>query len=396
VQLVDTTLQGLAWQVLGSRITQRMSSIRPGTRTASQLLHVRKAQYNFRELRNWSRVAEQILDRENGAVFVDADEQRNRVEIGVSDVTTWTRVYSELLSRGVPESALHGGVTPRTRLTSQDLHSKVRPISAGLQVENDSGYSQRVYCGLGANTIDPYSGSVAFVTNAHCTHLFGSVSVSDLFYQNDSPYTEVGIEHWDDSPWQYTSDCSNYRYYHPSGVCRYSDMAVVDYLPDVGSSLDSVDFGYITRTTYRGSGVGIVGSLVIDSANRHFEIIGPYYTIPTGIYLDRMGRTSGWTYHNTSSACTTEYVNSATPPRKLWCQYRTGGGAQDGDSGSPFFSVVDCAPGQPTRADGTACVKFAGLHWGTNPDGRSLFSSITGMQTDFGYALLMRPTDWPH
>lgn len=226
---------------------------------------------------------------------------------------------------------------------------------------------------------------------------FGNLSTPRLFFNFNFAGEELGWEIYDPSPWQSTSDCSLYLASHPTGICRYSDAAVVDfrYLP-----ADSVEFGYVARTMFYGSGVGIVGSRKIDPSNRHHEITEKYYSIPTGIYLDRLGVTSGWTYHNVSTACYTQYLEPEADGNpyyhaKLWCQYKTGGGTSGGDSGGPYWAYVYCTPSDPTRPDGTDCIRLAGVHWGRDDNtGRSLFSPISGIETDLG-TLGVRVSDNP-
>ena len=385
IHLKDTRQRGVAERVLAQRLAIARQSRRPDGRAIAATVQVRQAAFDFRELRSWSRVAERLLDSEPSAVYIDVNEETNRVEIGVADSAGEVRINAGLRSSRVPPSAIDVFVTPRPRANQGGLTivDRVRPLPGGVDF----------VCTLGFNA--NRAGLLGFVTASHCTNVFASAASPRQFWQGGDP---LGEETYDPAPWQFTSDCQNYRQFNPGGVCRYSDAAFADYRYFPSSS---VDFGHIARTMYVGYPIGQMGSLIIDQSNRHFEIVDKYYSIPVGVYVYRVAAQSGWTMHNTSSACTTEYVQATSHGgvfyrAKLWCQYRTGGGSRSGDSGGPIFASFSCAPGQPYRADGTECVWVAGINWG-EVDGvhRTLFSPISGVETDLG-TLGVRPIDRPY
>jgi hypothetical protein len=385
IQLKDIKQRGLAERVLAQRLAIARQSRRPDGSSIAAMVQVRPAAFDFRELRGWGRVAERLLDSEPSAVYVDVNEQTNHVEIGVSDAAGAARINAALRDNRVPYSAVEVLVTPTPHATQggATILDNVRPLPGGVYI----------VCTLGVNA--NRGGVLGFVTNSHCTNVFASAASPRQFWQGGDP---LGEETYDPAPWQFTSDCQSFRNLYPGGLCRYSDAAFADYryFPSA-----SVDFGYIARTTYVGYPIGQMGSFTINQSNRHFEVVGKYYSIPVGVYVYRVAAASGWTLHNTSSACTTEYVQATSlggvPYKaKLWCQYRTGGGSRYGDSGGPIFASFSCAPGQPYRPDGTECVWLAGINWG-EVDGvhRTLFSPISGVEADLG-ALGVRPIDRPY
>jgi hypothetical protein len=220
-------------------------------------------------------------------------------------------------------------------------------------------------------------------------------TLSPLTKMGQHVYSDtVATEYLDPSPWQTTSDCQGYRWTHPNGVCRYADAAFFAY---THIPADSVDFGYIARTTFKASLNTQPGSRTINASNKHFEIASKYYSIPTGVYLDRLGQMGGWMWHNVSHACTTVYGEGTNGHgAKMWCQHKTGGGitALNGDSGGPLWAYDNCDSGLPTRPDGTACIRLAGVFWG-EVDGRLIFSQIQNIEVDFGITLGVRPADNP-
>lgn len=267
----------------------------------------------------------------------------------------------------------------KSTLTADSLTHRIRPLPGGMII----GPSR---CTFAFNV--NLGGVRGLLTASHCTKQFASIVPFDTLTNALFVTHRLGIETTDPAPWQTTTDCLTFRAYYASGVCRYADAAFTDYR---FVARDSVDFGFIARTTFRGPGVGIVGSKQIDATNRHFEILGKFYSPPTGIYVDRVGVASGWTFHNISHACTTEYYHGAYHA-KLWCQYRTGGGTNGGDSGAPFVYVYpNC-----TGSSGPTCVSAIGIHWGLSGDGRSIFSPISGIESDLGtIGVLVSDNPWP-
>jgi hypothetical protein len=80
--------------------------------------------------------------------------------------------------------------------------------------------------------------------------------------------------------------------------------------------------------------VGFAGSRTIDPNNRRFEIASKYYAVPTGVFLEAVGVTNGWTtYQVTNSCATIQAPNNVL----LWCQIVGNGRGGGGDSGAPVF-----------------------------------------------------------
>jgi hypothetical protein len=400
VVLVDTSRRELAEQRLKPRIERAQRGNRAGRQIIGSTLRVQRGTFDFKQLRGWAKVAERLMDSEMDAVYVDSNEGTNRVEVGVSSSAGVGRFTRALMAAGVPEQAFDVRLTSPIR-SMTDLNARIRPIPGGVYISYPvSGGTSN--CTLGFNVSLSAVGPIGFATNSHCSPAFGSVSPSTDYRQNSGSTNTVGDEMLDPSPWQNTSDCISFRNLLPmfaDGICRYSDALISDY---DSISEDSVDFGYIARTTWRAALNVRPGSATINSSNKHFEIASKYYSIPQGVYLDRLGTggtpMTGWTYHNVSSACATIIAPKGVGSgyKKMWCQHKMGGGntAVGGDSGGPLWTYDYCDNGQLSRPDGTECISLAGIFWGGDGD-RLWFSQIGNVEIDFGLSLGVRPADKP-
>lgn len=67
--------------------------------------HAVAGQYTMSELAAWTRRASQLLSLP-GVVFVDLDEARNRVAVGVEDASRAQQVQKVLASLGIPRAAV--------------------------------------------------------------------------------------------------------------------------------------------------------------------------------------------------------------------------------------------------------------------------------------------------
>lgn len=307
------------------------------------------ARYDFRELARFKRQARPLLDVE-GAVYVDLDEAGNRIRIAIDRgdaFLTRLDVEGRLAAHGLPADAVEiVEVEPIRPLIT--LRERFRPAPAGVQI-----YFSGFVCTLGANVFR--GGVFGFITNSHCTNTQGGVE-STRYYQHNTTGGAVATETAD--PGYFTGGAcpANRR-------CRYSDSSFARYdTSSIGQ------FARIARTTSRSS--SSAGSITVSTTNPRF-IINARANFPVGgEQLNKVGRTSGWTYGTVSSTCVDTNV-SGTNITQL-CQDHVVAYSAGGDSGSPVF-----------RWTGTSNATFYGLMWGGG-GGTFVFSALENIESELG------------
>jgi hypothetical protein len=307
---------------------------------AVQQLVVREGQYDFPTLAAMRAQADQVVWSLGQVVFTDADEQANRVHIGVETEAAAAAVARALAMAGLPSEAVMISLS-EPEYPMQGLRDRVRPVAGGLQI-NFPGF----LCTLGFN-VRPAGFPDAvhgFVTNSHCTSVRSSMTSTPYWQPTGSVPSPadpnfIGTEEWD-IPFFTSADnpiC-------PVGnLCRWSDAAGMRYATGVENA-----FGQIYRTTG-------FGSLVIDPAMPRWTITEERPRTIVGDSVHKTGRTSGWTRGVTFAACVNVGVAGTTPQQVMLCQDRTNQtpAIAGGDSGSAYYQVI--GPNQ---------VRLVGLLWG--------------------------------
>lgn len=294
---------------------------------------IRRGDYGFAELAAWRKELRQVLSLP-GVVSLDVDEATNRIRIGMdSRARTKSldrdRLERELLFKNAPREAVVVEEAEPIR-PMVNLRDQVRPIAGGFEVANFKA------CTLGFNVFR--EGVFGFVTNSHCTSRQGGVE-GTRFYQNylASGGDFVGVEVAD--PDYFTGgEC-------PAGRrCRFSDSSFIRY-----DAANLGDYGKLARTVSRG---GANGSLEVPAKTPRFIINGRATSVQ-GKPLNKIGRTTGWTFGNVIATCVD--VNVAATDFSQLCQDVVQAGVNSGDSGSPVFSW--------TKGNN---VKLVGILWGGN------------------------------
>jgi hypothetical protein len=297
---------------------------------------MQQGEYDFIQLNALRRQARSVLSLA-GTVFLDADEVRNRVVVGVEDDAAAASVERAVAMLGLPSGAV---VLVRSEPIEldQSLRDVVRPVGGGLQIAWDRAGST-ILCSHGFNVRPHHPAGQhihGFVTNSHCSRERSNM-LSTPYWQPSRVAANLIGEEEHDAPFFTGAPC-------PAGrVCRWSDSLGARYAPGVFNVL-----GIIYRTLFPGT--TSMGSLDIDPANPTWQIVGENVTV-VGQTLHKTGRTSGWTMGPVTATC--QDVNTS-PNITLFCQHRILNLRQGGDSGSPYF----------LRVGGTSNVMLAGLHWG--------------------------------
>jgi hypothetical protein len=312
-----------------------------------------EGRYGWQQLQRWQEDASVEALAVPGAVFVDNDETRNRVLIGVSDPGAEGGIRAATARARIPDDAV---VIERADPIIQvaTLQNVVdRPVRAGVQI-NFPGF----LCSVGFNATSGTQKS--FITASHCTSTQGGVENTPYWQplQSSQP-TQIATEVADPVYQRRIAGC-------PSGRrCRVSDAARAAYINGANQAL-----GAIAQTSGPNNGsLTITGTFSITSDDCTGTLGG---CLHVGNTVNKVGRTTGWT----SGAITNTCVNTGVSGTNIvqLCQTFVSAGVGGGDSGSDVFQVTS----------GTS-VKLAGILWGGNSAGTLfVFSPLANVERDLG------------
>ena len=264
---------------------KRRSAVGEATSTAP-VPEIRQASYSFVQLSAWRDALFGQLVRSDLIIFDDLNEARNLIEIGLKSESGRPASIEIVRQLGIPPNAVEMRVSGRVSSTTDSLRTYKRPLQGGLQIAYHDTAWWTCSFGFNAYRHNAYGGSYGFVTNSHCSSsLFADDNT--IFYQPDTlSVHRIGVSQFDPMP---QPGCS--------GNCRYSDALAAAY--------DTTNFtlGLIARPTNRVLGAGGIGSVAIDGSLPNLNIVGksPYST--QGDLVDKVGRTTGWTYGGVATTC---------------------------------------------------------------------------------------------
>jgi hypothetical protein len=335
-------------------------------------VRVLQGQYDFAQLVAWKRALRPAVLGQPGVVFLDADETRNRVVVGIDGTQAKSLdrggLEKALALKGVPREAVLYQEVPAIRYltgvwtddkakkpATSTIQSAARPVPGGVQIiflDLPLAY----FCTVGFNAY--LGGDFGFVTNSHCTKTRGAVEGTTYAQGNDPFGATVATEIAD--PSYFTGDPC------PSGYqCRYSDSSFAKYNT---SSLGSL--GKLAKTASRGL---LTGSITLKPTTARFSISAVASAL-SGQTVNKIGVTSGWTYGPITNTCADIGVSGTT--NGLLCQNIVRAGSDHGDSGSPVFSWTT-----------GASVKLLGILWGGGSNnGQQVFvySPLANIQQELG------------
>lgn len=303
----------------------------------------------------WWKVALRPLLALPGVVFLDVDETRNRIVIGTdasrSKSLDRDRLEREILAAGVPREAVLLRETAHIEPWT-GLQDKVRPAAGGVQIVF-SGFA----CTLGFNA---YLGAdFGFVTASHCTDVMGEVDGTRFYQSLPGKGTAIGTE-IADPPFTTDSPCPH------GSTCRFSDTAFARY--------DNTHLGALSKIARPIAGSRDSGPLTLKPPSARFTITGRAASPMVGDLVQKVGRTTGWTFGTVIGTCMD--VNEDTGVT-LFCQSLVQLGGGPGDSGSPVFSML---PGNKAL--------LVGLLWGGGDDPTlgvvGVFSPLENIEEDLG------------
>jgi len=301
VYLQDTTRAGEV-QDLGARV------------------EVDQGAYDFRDLSAWKEAVRPLLIQ-RGAVFLDIDEQRNRLLFGVErdSVDAFSdELEGFLRSTRVPrEAVLVEAAEPM--LPVEQLNDRIRPVPGAVQIQSVNGT-----CTLGVNGLR--LGVKGFVTASHCTATRSAVDGTVFFQNTVASGNQIGVE---------TADPGFFGFFQnmscpPGFLCRRSDAAFVAY--------DSAALSAGPKIANPLSCSSQGGSLLVDPFFPRLVVSGVTFGSPVvGSIVTKSGSVSGCTCGPTKNTCTDIVVAGSVPTILMLCQNRVTAGVQAGDSGSPVY-----------------------------------------------------------
>lgn len=335
-------------------------------------VQVRDAAYSFTELAGWrDRMRLGILGAP-GVVFLDADEEANRVVVGVSNEEARSKVVAFVAQAGIPPAAVavhaaggepsYGMSEPATQVgQSGSLKDQSRPMMSGMYVTWDNWKDgQRYGCTIGLIGIQ--NGQTYAVTNAHC---------STIEWRTEATVYSYGAFRATEAKDPRSSDnCGLFWVYY----CRNADASM---FPVGGASaqmgrianpqlLNETADGYLQTSDDP-------QYLTIDPANPSLRISATAGQSTVGDIVYKVGARTGKTRGTVGRTCVD--TNAVEGGHRYYCQHWARYGNDFGDSGAPVFRV---------NADGTATL--AGIHWAKRWDALwyAVYSPYRRIERDLG------------
>lgn len=288
-----------------------------------------------------------------GAVFADNDETVGKLVFGVENDAAIPGIRVALARLGVPTSAYDVQVTePIYQMAT--LRDAFRPTQAGVQI-----HFGQYLCTMGFNADDGTDRS--FITNSHCTNTQGGVEGTQYYQPTSSVDPTVIATEVEDPTYFRGGAC-------PRGKkCRYSDASRARY----SSAVASVR-GDILKTTGANNGSltvsGVFSVTSQDNTTTNFA---------TGLVVNKVGRTTGWTQGKVTRTCVTTAVSGSNIAQICQTFVADPNGASvvgSGDSGSGVFSI--------TSGDN---VQLVGILWGGSSDNKTfVFSPLKNIRDELG------------
>lgn len=303
-----------------------------------------RGDYGFGQLMPWRIRAQELFD-DPQVTFLDADELRNRIVVGVAAAEAIPPVRQRAESLDIPAQALQVEVVPSLEplAFSDTLQKKTRPLIGGVEI-----YGTKP-CTLGF--LARRNGVLGMVTNSHCTSMSGVNG--DSFAQGGQTVATEMI----DPPWGAGLPPTALPFMVAE---RQSDSAFLRILPGI-----TAQRGVLARSPH-----------VWPFTPGGYTIQEKSYFTLCGQLLNKVGRTTGETRGEVTSTCCDEKKSGAPgfpPSLLLSCQHRVELAADYGDSGSPVF-----------KKNGTNAV-LHGLLWGGGEGDMASFSPIAGVENELGF-----------
>jgi hypothetical protein len=334
-----------------------------------QIIIVQK-KYNFLQLRGWRDTLGQQFFQNPGAYGLGIDYEQDRLLMKV-DTQSIAAAQNTASALNIPGDAYIIEDTGRPHLESRcidaahTLRDCFEPAPGGVQGHSIWPDGARWDCTLtGANITQLGQNLTGFVTAGHCVQPFFQVN-NDLVYQPLETQALLATEHTD--PEAFLCDGGQ--------TCRYSDSAWLnanDHSPGFGGQ-GAIAQPLIARTTTCDNVTTMcdcdqnpIGpACTLSTTHPRFHIYGSVAPIQN-MELDKVGRTSGWTYGTVKTPCIDE-SDLESPPHIYMCSIDSTTPTYYGDSGGPAFYWW--------WFYGVDTVQLVGLDWGGTSGNDEMASS---------------------
>lgn len=326
------------------------------------------AKYDYTELQAYRARLSKIFSV-RGVVFVDTDEEQNRLRIGIQPSANEQSVVRALAKAGVPRDVVVFSRIPEVKRV-KNLQDRQRPMTGGFQIvfaAPSIDPNLLFVCTHGFNArLASHPDKEFFVTASHCSDIPGGNQSTDYF----NPFPLAGQPNAN----RIAREFKDPRYggaggncvFYPGFRCRFSDALLARYI-----NKNFSDFGTIARTTFARQRVG---SLKIDKNNPRWTVVGEFGFPFLGEIAHKVGRTSGHTFGPVIFTCVDTGVSGTDIV--LICQDFVLSSVFGGDSGSPVFELV-----------GEDEIVLVGIIWGGTTVGGApvfIFSAMEQIELELG------------
>jgi hypothetical protein len=324
-------------------------------------LTIARGQFTFAELAQWRDVIfDKLFGEYDGVTSLDLDEQANRVTIGVVPSAfgvVRSLIQQRLVKLGIDTAAVRFLQQSSLQLQSAPLtlNAMADTLIGGLEIQTPVGVCTMA---IGAE----YYGVPGLMTAAHCSTQEWITEQSIV--SQPAPARTVGYETADPYGWS----CG----FLGINTCRNSDATF--YTRNAG--IQSYR-GIIARPLSSAGPGGGNGSLTINQANPYFLVTEvDQQNLVAGQVVQKVGRTTGWTYGTISQTCVDHHNGSWPGYNVTLCTYQGNYTQAGGDSGSPVFMFPG---GGNVQGE---IVTLVGIHLGA-VDGLAVFSKWGRVAMDF-------------
>lgn len=289
--------------------------------------------FTFRELADWKDAISTQFGRIDYFTASDADEQRNRLTLAVTDESAIPLLLHAARNLGIPEGGINFRMESAVAKREQVVLSDDWPNPAGgVQVALTGDPTA---CSLGFGGSLPLAFDLEiYVTASHCINDVQLVDgvTGDSFFQA-SPFRYYGTV-YQNEPWSNADPaCATTTY------CTAADaMFLSGHSPNVPRKVKTP----------------ASASTVVTGEDSVTSVLSPFVGVTN---VRRIGRTSGTSIGNILAVCENRITTGPIGNLMNLCVDRHSGFSSGGDSGGPYTWLY------------SGRVNFVGIHLGNQPDG---------------------------